>query len=195
MTNDLKPDDRRGNSTSSARGSEGPPDLVGRYGKWLVIGAWILVIAVGTWAADRWMKNRDARRAAVVLEAGGSAGEGIKLIADRYGHFVVTGYINGAPVEFLVDTGASGISIPERIAIEIGLERGMPYRVSTANGDATVYSTMLDSLAIGPLIEAPIRAHINPGMDDTALLGMSFLRQFELIQRDGELTIREPSSK
>ena len=181
MTNDLKPDDL-----------SGPPDLVGRHGKWLLIGAWILVLAAGTWVADRWLDNRKARRAAVTLSADAQAGAGVKLRADRYGHFVVTGLVNGVEVEFLVDTGASGISIPAAIAAEIGLAQGVPFRVSTANGEATVYATSLDSIAIGPLVRASVRAHINPGMDDTALLGMSFLRHFELIQRDGELTIRQP---
>ncbi len=181
MTNDLKP-----------KGVNGPPDLVGRHGKWLLIGAWVLALAAGTWVADHWLDSREARRAAVLLESDAQAGEGVKLKADRYGHFVVIGLVNGIKVPFLVDTGASGISIPEALADEIGLVRGLPYRVSTANGTATVYATTLDSLSIGPLKQGYVRAHINPGMTDTALLGMSFLRHFELVQRDGELTIRQP---
>lgn len=182
MTNHLKP----GNV-------KGPPDLVGRHGKWLLIGAWVLVLAVATWAADRWLDSREARRStAILLGTGAQSGDGVKLRADRYGHFVVIGQVNGVEVPFLVDTGASGISIPEAIAEEIGLDRGIPYSVSTANGTATVFATTLESLAIGPLKQGSVRAHINPGMTDTALLGMSFLRHFELVQRDGELTIRQP---
>lgn len=181
MTNHLKP----GNV-------KGPPDLVGRHGKWLLIGAWVLALAVATWAADQWLDTREARRTAVLLGGGAESGEGVKLRADRYGHFVVIGQVNGVEVPFLVDTGASGISIPEAIAEEIGLDRGIPYSVSTANGTATVFATTLESLAIGPLKQGSVRAHINPGMTDTALLGMSFLRHFELVQRDGELTIRQP---
>lgn len=188
MTNDLKPDDRSGDSEQQS----GPPDIVDRYGKWLVVGAWILVLVGGSWLADKWLDNRAAKRAAITLSANTESGAGVKLQADRYGHFVVTGLVNGHQVEFLVDTGASGISIPEVIAEEIGLERGLAYRVSTANGDATVYSTSLDSIVIGPLARGAVQAHINPGMKHTALLGMSFLRHFELIQRNGELTIRQP---
>jgi aspartyl protease family protein len=115
------------------------------------------------------------------------------LTADRYGQYALTGGANGVPVNFLIDTGASGISIPGSIASELGLRRGRPFEVMTANGIARVYATTLESLTIGPFTQEDVRAHINPSMDgDLALLGMEFLRHYDLLQRNGTLTINPP---
>ena len=94
---------------------------------------------------------------------------------------------------FLVDTGASGISIPDAVARRLNLQRGRSFDVLTANGNARVFATRLDSLAIGPFGQRNVRAHINPSMSgETALLGMEFLRHYNLTQRGGELTISLP---
>ena len=104
--------------------------------------------------------------------------------------------MNGREVEFLVDTGASSVAIPKALANELDLPRGRRVRVQTANGTATALATSLDSLAIGPLRRRDVPAHITPGMSGrTALLGMSFLRHHDLLQRDGRLVIREPADR
>ena len=106
---------------------------------------------------------------------------------------MLAGSANGEPVEFLVDTGASQISIPILIADRLNLTRGRSYPVQTANGEVTVYATVLDEVSIGPFTMKNVPAHVNPGMNgDVALLGMSFLRYFELKQTGGELTISAP---
>jgi len=101
--------------------------------------------------------------------------------------------LNSQPVHFLVDTGASQISIPVSVAERLNLRRGQPFPVTTANGEVTVYATRLDEVTIGPFSKQNVQAHINPGMKgEVALLGMSFLRHFDMIQRSGELTIQAP---
>ncbi len=153
---------------------------------------WVLLLAGGAWQAQRWLDQRaEARQARVLIDKAGDPK--LELSSDRYGQYLVQGAINNQEVLFLVDTGASGISIPEAVENRLGLSRGRPFEVITANGTITVYHTELDSIRIGPFHRGEARAHINPSMDgEVALLGMSFLRHFELLQRAGKLTISLP---
>lgn len=115
----------------------------------------------------------------------------ITLKANRAGHYVASGTINGTNVTFLLDTGASDISIPAHIADKIGLKRGYVRRYQTANGIIENYTTQLDSISLGEITRNNIRASINPHVShNEILLGMSFLKTVELIQRGKELTIR-----
>ena len=154
--------------------------------------AWVIVLGAGTWFAQNLIDERKKARDGVWLsdEAGAQS---LLLKSDRYGQYQLKGSVNGQEVMFLVDTGASGVSIPASLAARLSLHRGRPFEVYTANGITTVYATSLDSLGIGPLHRRDVEAHINPSMDgDLALLGMSFLRHYELLQRAGELTISAP---
>lgn len=120
-----------------------------------------------------------------------SQGNEVVLKRNRHGHYVATGAINGHPVTFLVDTGATSISIPEDVATRMGLTSGYPQRVSTANGDITVYGLTLDTVSLGGITLRDIRGHINPHMDgETALLGMSFMQYLEITQKDRTLTLK-----
>lgn len=153
---------------------------------------WVLVIGGGTFSANQWLKGREASKITVWTQADGVTPTLI-LRADRYGQYELKGSANGQNVHFLLDTGATEISIPVSVADRLNLVRGRAYPVSTANGQVTVYSTQLDTVSIGPFTLGNVSAHINPGMDgNVALLGMSFLRHFEMNQRSGELTISAP---
>lgn len=159
---------------------------------WMIALLWILVLGGGSLLAQRWIdKQRVANAPEWVSNESGSPA--LLLKSDRFGQYQVDGLANGESVTFLVDTGASGISIPAAVAHQLGLQRGRAFDVLTANGTARVYSTRLDSLAIGPFSQRNVRAHINPSMSgETALLGMEFLRHYNLTQRGGELTISLP---
>ncbi len=113
----------------------------------------------------------------------------VRLQADRAGHFVASGEINGRPVTFLVDTGATLVSVPEALAERMDLRREAPIRLQTAAGPVQGWMTTLDEVRLGEIVQRDVRAAINPGRHDTVLLGMSFLRQLELTQRDGELRL------
>ncbi|MGD8783869.1 MAG: TIGR02281 family clan AA aspartic protease [Thioalkalispiraceae bacterium] len=116
----------------------------------------------------------------------------VVLKRNRYGHYNVTGYINGEEVEFLVDTGATDISVPQHIAEQIGLQRLYEVRFDTANGTAMGYATRLASVQIGNIQLQELSASINPNVDDsTVLLGMSFLKKIEFTQRGDTLILRQ----
>ena len=119
----------------------------------------------------------------------------IELQRNRSGHYLLSGEINQQPVTFLVDTGATTTSIPANLGARLGLERGRPFTVQTANGRTTAYSTQIDSLHLGEIEFRDISASLNPGFSgNQILLGMNILKHLELIQRGGSLIIRTPAT-
>jgi len=117
----------------------------------------------------------------------------VVLKRNAYGHYVATGAINGQPVVFLLDTGATRVSIPAGLAGRLGLKRGQAGTAITANGNVTVFSTLLDTVGLGGITMREVRGSINPGMDgEEILLGMAFLKHLELIQRGDTLILRVP---
>ncbi|MDA3869973.1 MAG: TIGR02281 family clan AA aspartic protease [Gammaproteobacteria bacterium] len=116
----------------------------------------------------------------------------VELQRNRYGHYVTDGAINGRPVVFMLDTGATGVAVPAHIAQGLQLERGAVIQLRTANGVARGYKARLDRVAIDGIQLEDISAIINPNDDsDVILLGMSFLKQIEFTQRGDSLILRQ----
>jgi aspartyl protease family protein len=116
----------------------------------------------------------------------------VVLQRNRQGHYVANGTINGVPVTFLLDTGATDVAIPAAIARKAGLNQGYISQAATANGIIQVYSTILDELQLGNIRLHDIKASITPSMEgETILLGMSALKQIEFTQRGSNLTLRQ----
>ena len=113
------------------------------------------------------------------------------LERNRYGHYVTNGYINGQPVTFMVDTGATSVSVPAHIADMLGLPRGPAGYAQTANGTVQVFSSQIEKLQIGDVELTNVGASINPGMEQNEiLLGMSALKRLEFTQRGNELILK-----
>ena len=117
---------------------------------------------------------------------GGDGAGTISLAADVRGHFFTTGTVNGTSVRFLVDTGATAVSIGVTDARRIGLDfnKGEKGLTNTANGQAVVSRIKLDTISIGEVTLHNVDAVILPTDIPVALLGMSFLNRMEM-QRDG----------
>nr|WP_272887247.1 TIGR02281 family clan AA aspartic protease [Stutzerimonas stutzeri] len=116
----------------------------------------------------------------------------VRLEGNVQGHFVADGLINGEPVTFLLDTGATDVAIPAEQAERLDLARGAPVMLQTANGQTTGYRTVLDSLALGDIVLRDVRAIVAPGFGgEQILLGMSALKQLEFTQRAGTLVLRQ----
>ena len=115
----------------------------------------------------------------------------VVLEQDRNGHYQAEGQINGQPVIFLVDTGATDVALPESTARALGLDFGPKVKVMTAAGPATAWVTRLDVVTVGGIRRENVRATITSGEFNGILLGMSFLKHYGLQQTDGRLVIRE----
>jgi aspartyl protease family protein len=106
------------------------------------------------------------------------------------GHFYVSGTINAMPVNFLVDTGASSVSVSREQALRMGLSHGHAAEFATAGG--VVQGEIFDNVtvAIGGLRVEGLRVGSVPNMGAEALLGQNFLRHLEVLIRGDALVLR-----
>lgn len=175
-------------------GREGPPDLTQSkaLGKGMSVLAWVTLLGLLTLffqdrLADQANPNRDV--------SSGRGDDGrieVVLQRNRMGHYVANGAINGVPVTFLLDTGATGVAISPELAQEVRASRGQAVMSQTANGTVRAYLTRLESVRLGAIEQNQVRATIAPGLGtEQVLLGMSFLKNLEMIQRGDQLTLRQ----
>ena len=110
----------------------------------------------------------------------------VTLAADARGHFVTIGAVNGVPMRFLLDTGATTVVLPAGDAQRLGIDfrRGARGVVKTAGGMVQAYRVKLDSVKLGAIEIPSVDGVVIEQELDTALLGMSFLNQVEM-RRDG----------
>lgn len=114
----------------------------------------------------------------------------VRLKQNPQGHYLTKGEINGHPVKFLVDTGATSVAIPTHVAERIGLKKGQQRRAMTAGGITVVHATRLDSVSLGDITLSRVEGSITSDMPgDQILLGMTFLKKLNINQNDGVLTI------
>jgi aspartyl protease family protein len=111
----------------------------------------------------------------------------VTLAAGPRGHFVGEGAVNGQPVRFLIDTGATSIALPASLAQRAGIDfrKGEPGLSNTANGLVPVYRVNLDTVRLGAIELQSVEAMVFEAGLDTALLGMSFLNRVEM-RREGD---------
>ena len=113
------------------------------------------------------------------------------LNLDRNGHYQAKGLINGKPVEFLLDPGASVVSVPSRLGTTLGLAFGDDETLMTATGKIDAKQTLIDRIQIGNIVLTEVKGAILANMpDDRVLLGMSFLKRLNF-QKSGYTLILE----
>jgi len=163
-----------------------------RLGIGMAIAMWVVVLGLLTlFFQDRTEKWHNPNQNLQTRQTGGGVRE-LVLTRNRAGHYVANGSINGEPVVFMLDTGATDVAIPGAVAERLRLKRGRPMVYQTANGAVKVYRTLLDEVALGGIALRGVRASINPAMrQEEVLLGMSFLKHLEFTQRGNTLTLRQ----
>ena len=111
----------------------------------------------------------------------------VTLTPDRNGHFVSSGSVNGTSVRFLVDTGATGVSMSVEDARRAGVNylAGTPGYSQTANGIAPIYRVKLANVRLGDISLNDIDGVVHDAALPVVLLGMSFLGRLEM-RREGE---------
>lgn len=111
---------------------------------------------------------------------------------DRNGHFYATGSVNGQPVQFLVDTGASSVAVSEAFAQQAGLNGGEPVTLSTANGQIQGRTLRNVPVSVGPVAVSGVTVSVGligrPANE--VLLGQSFLSKFQVTMNKEEMILR-----
>ncbi|SFP47021.1 retropepsin-like aspartic protease family protein [Tranquillimonas alkanivorans] len=101
------------------------------------------------------------------------------------GHYYLTAEINGAPVDFVVDTGATDMVLTREDAMHAGID---PARLAfigqarTANGTVPIARVMLDTVELGSAMDLAVAASVNGGEMGMSLMGMSYLDRFSRIE-------------
>lgn len=139
---------------------------------WALIFVGVMVV-VGSWD--------NIRSAALPPQVAFSEDGAIEIPKSYDGHFYVTALVNGAEIEFVVDTGASDLVLSQKDAITAGLDpENLDFygRAKTANGEVRTAPVRLESVSLGKFDDKNVRARVNGGDLDISLLGMSYLNRF-----------------
>jgi aspartyl protease family protein len=159
-----------------------------RVGTLGILAFWLVVMAALYFAMQYTLKPRGA-----TVTADGA------VVIPRHtdGHFWVSGSVNGAPVMFMVDTGASLVGVTDALAQRAGLHGGDPITFQTANGPRLGRVVAADSITVRSLAVSGLR--VGTGYtgrsDDDALLGQNFLRHFDVEMGRDQMVLRPRGSR
>ena len=158
-----------------------PPELSQVFGSAFIKIAGLLVIAL----AGTLIYHHVSKPELEIINA-----SELRLQRHNDGHYHASGSINGTPVKFLLDTGASMVSVSKELAQQAGLTCDAPATFTTANGKVEGCVAERKEVVFGGFRVFDVDIAIMPGMDGTALLGMNVLGRFDLQQSNGTLAIR-----
>lgn len=137
-----------------------------------------------SYSTTRPVRAQDARPPAQVIGRGS-----LDLQQTREGHYFSSGAVNGFPVVFMVDTGATAVSISSVIASRAGIRDCVQRSVSTANGNVNACMATVPEVSFGGFRLTNVEVNIMPNMPGDALLGMNVLRNFRIEQIGGVMRI------
>lgn len=158
----------------------------------MLIAMWVLIFIMLALFFSKVLDRQNNPNQSVVSKRISDAQIEVILQRNRFGHYVTDGMINGEQVEFMLDTGATGVVVPASLADKLGIKKGQKIRVHTANGTIDAYAVKLHRVSIGDISLSDVKAMINPKeRSDVILLGMSFLKHIEFTQRGDTLILRQ----
>ena len=105
------------------------------------------------------------------------------------GHYFLLAEVNGAPVRFVLDTGATSLVLTKADAEAAGLDLDeLQYysRAMTANGEVRTAPVRLDSITLGPVTDTDVSAVVNEGEMTNSLMGMTYLQRWGRIEIAGD---------
>lgn len=107
-------------------------------------------------------------------------------------HFYIPGTINGNPVVFVVDTGASITAIGGHIAKNSGIRAGESGQTMTANGIGSYAKSEGNYLQVGAftLSDVTVGVVLNQSSQDIVLLGMDVLKRFRIFQGQDSMQLQ-----
>lgn len=166
--------------------SAATPQRTARRGAIGIALFWVL-LAGALFAVFKWFEEQE-RRSLMPY----TTGEGHLVIPrERDGHFYIDGEVNRVPVRFLVDTGASAVSVSDAQAQQAQLPGGRPITLQTANGERPGRVVHDVPVRVGHLAlnNVTVVSGLTGLPADQALLGQSFLRQFDVKLREKDMVL------
>ena len=144
-----------------------------RWGTLGILAFWLVVMA------GLYLVMEQVRQPRAAVEAADGT---LVIPRGRDGHFRVTGSINGLPVMFMVDTGASLVVVTDTLAQRAGLEGGQVTQFRTANGVREGRVVKAQSVAVRSFVMTGLSVGVGYTGDsvEDALLGQNFLQHFEV---------------
>lgn len=130
--------------------------------------------------------QRDMQRPLEIIGAGE-----IELLQANNGHYFSAGTINDTPVLFLIDTGATYVSVSTKIAERAGIRECTPHHVMTANGGVDACMAIVSVITFGAFQLNDIEVVVLPDMFEEALLGMNILHHFRIEQANKVMRISQ----
>lgn len=117
----------------------------------------------------------------------------LEIKADAGGHFVTEGWVNGKPTRFMVDTGATAVTLSQAEAERLGLDwrRAPMVQANTANGTVPAHTLQLGTVRVGDLALTNVAAVVLPAQLPHILLGNTFLSRVSM-KRDNDTMRLEP---
>lgn len=144
----------------------------------------LALVGIVFFAADRLTRTPTV----VVSQAGGRTELSIPVARD--GHYYVEGSVNGEPLKFMIDTGATYVAVGSGFARSARLPSGVPGFFSTANGTVEGRIVKGQTVAAEGVRVTGLSVAVMPLDGKTGLLGQNFLRQFEVSQSGGVMRLR-----
>ena len=145
---------------------------------------WVAIVVAGYFVIDHFSAPEP------VVRTTRSGNFEITVPVARDGHYYLEGAINGQPVVFLIDTGASYVSVGSDVARRANLPEGVTGVFSTANGSVEGRIVRRQSVRADVFQISGISIAVMPGSSPYGLLGQNFLRHFSVSQSDGKLILR-----
>lgn len=148
-----------------------------------IVAFWLVVMA-----ALYGLMTLVLKPPAVTVSANGD----LSILRARDGHFYANGTVNGHPVRFLVDTGATTVVVSEAVAQAAGLSGGQATVFRTANGNLPGRVVGNVQVGVGPVQVSGLRVGVGlvGGDSDRALLGQNFLSRFNITLSGDEMVLR-----
>ena len=142
---------------------------------------------------DSWKPKEATKPVADEVEAGADKAAKkeptiLTLKQNEGGHYATDGNIDGKSLNFVVDTGASFVALPEALAHSALIYCDEKKVMSTANGKTDACTAKIKKLQFGPFVIQDVSAVIVPNLD-RPLLGMNVLSLFKIDQDKGEMKI------
>lgn len=152
----------------------------GRLGAGLrMMMAWGAIFVAVAAGYGLWNDLRGRETGRLMVDAQGR----IELPMAQDGHYYATLTIDGTEVDFMIDTGASGVVLNRATAERLGFDLNLldfSGQANSANGPVRIARLTLDDVRLGPYDDRQVTAYVNDGELDTPLLGMDYLRRYQI---------------